>query len=443
MIRVFRILLLLLGTSQFGYGVNRYFTWVDPQTKLRIRIDLDNYELYKEDDSNHWLNQGKIQLDTNIFNHLPQFVDNNFFFYDNGNRIRITIQGTGQVYEYLPLKKELIRIDKTFHSGFNFGSNLFVRNNTLYSVGGEGFWNYSPTITYFDEKTKEWEILRPKNEGPIPMVDGYQGYYSKGDVYYSGGSGLKNYLEEENIEYIDDLYLFDFKQNQWSYLGKINPDLPFKKSRGIIWTGEFFIHFSGSNIYIINPNKNEVHLYKNNKKVFKWGYDQFVSRDTVISFVGVNNGPITELSVSEIQRNSKYFGKFYNARIESYWYYLTGIILLISLALGYSLIKKKKKKGLDFPFTHLEKKLLLKLLELTPGEYLTTHDINDILETSNKTQENQRRIRFNVISQINKKLQLKLGVKYGIERTSLPEDKRLTVYGLNAEIVNKVRDLFG
>ena len=201
MIRVFSTLLLLflLGISQYGFGVNRYFTWVDPQTKLRVRIDLDNFELYREDGSNHWLNQGKIKLDTDILNYLPQLVNNNFFFYDNGNRIRITIQGTGQVYEYSPLKKELIRIDKTFHSGFNFGSNLFIRNNTLYSIGGEGFWNYSPTITYFDEKIKEWEILRSKNSGTTPIVDGYQGYYSKGDVYYSGGSGLKNYLEKKII----------------------------------------------------------------------------------------------------------------------------------------------------------------------------------------------------------------------------------------------------
>ena len=442
MIKILRFYLLisLIVLSNTVFALNRYFTWIDPNTNLRCRIDIDVYELFKENGSGIWENKGRVKLNPSIFNHIPPHIDNNFFIYDKGERIRLTIQGTGQVYEFFPSKNELIRVDKTFHSGYNFGSNLFVRKGTLYCLGGEGFWNYNPTITFFDEIIKEWEILRPINKGPIPIVDGYQGYHEKSDVYYSGGSGLKNYLEDEKTEYVDDLFLFDFKTNKWSFIGKINPDLPFKKSRGIVWTGEYFFHFSDGNIYIVNPEKNEVYLHKDNTKSFREGYHQSVNKDTIVLFWGMNDGPTVKLSISEIVKNSTYWGKFYTYGVNSYWYYI-GLLLLTIPIMFYYRKNSKINRVVDFEFSDLEKKLLLKLLELKPEDYLTTNDVNDILDTHNKTQENQRRIRFNVISEINKKIENSFGVKDGIERTSLPEDKRLTVYKLNQEVINKIENL--
>jgi len=442
MIKILRFYLLisLIVLSNNVFALKRYFTWIDPNTNLRCRIDVNVHELLKENGSGIWENKGKVNLNPSIFNHIPAYIDNDFFIYENGERIRITIQGTGQVYDFFPSRNELIRVDKTFHSGYNFGANLFTRKGELYSIGGEGFWNYSPIITYFDERVQEWEIHRPKNKGPVPIVSGYQGYNSKLDVFYSGGSLFGNYLEDEKKDYLNDLFVFDFKQNEWSYLGKINPELPFKKSRDISWTGEYFFHFSDGEVYIINPEKNEVYLYKNKTDSYKWGYDQFVNKDTLVIFRGINNGPIVKLSISEMTKNSTYWGEFYTNGINSYWYYMGLLILTIPLFFYYRK-KSKNNNGIDFVFSDLEKKLLLKLIQLKPEDHLTTNDINDILETNNKTQENQRRIRFNVISEINKKIENSFGVKDGIERTSLPEDKRLTVYKLNQEVINKIENL--
>lgn len=89
----------------------------------------------------------------------------------------------------------------------------------------------------------------------------------------------------------------------------------------------------------------------------------------------------------------------------------------------------------------MERKLLNELLLLKSDEYLTTHDINEILEAADKSQENQRRIRFNVISQINNKLRSKLGSENGIYRKPLQEDKRLTIYALDPQIVSELRKL--
>jgi hypothetical protein len=421
-------------------GLDRYFTWISPKTGLRVRIDLDRLELLTENKLGNWVNEGKIVLDTTILNHLPAEVDNSFFICDNGNKIKIILRGTGQVYDYFPKEKKLIRIDKTFHSGYNFGSNMFLRRNTLYSIGGEGFWDYSSIISYFDEKIHEWEIHRPKNKGPLAIVEGYQGYSSKSDIFYSGASRYGDYLEAEKIVYIEDLYRFDFKQNRWERLGKLNPDLPFKKSNEVIWTGDYFFHFSEWNIYMIDPLKNEVYVYKDSEKPLRRGHYFAVKNDTITSFLRLNNGPIVKISIKEIKNKATYYGKFYTKEELSNWYFL--ILLTIPILwIGYYKRKKNNLKIEQLTISDLEKKLLLKLLELKPEEYLTTHDLNEILGTRDKSQENQRRVRFKVINDVNHKIYLKFKHKDAIERKSLSEDKRLTVYKLKLEIRNDVRVL--
>ena len=435
---IFVIFLLLFSKTIFSE--NRYFTWVDPKTQLRARINLETYELLFESKSQGWLNRGKIIAEPNIFNQIPAQIINNYFFFNNGNKIRFTIDGTGRVYDYFPLKKELIRIDNTFYSGYNFLSNKFIRNGILYSIGGEGFWNYNPNITYFDDKLKEWEILRPKNKGPIPIVAGYQAYNSKLDVYYSGGSNINQFLEDQKREDMDGLFLFDFKKNKWELLGKLNPDLPFLISKDIIWTGDFFLHFFEGYIYIINPQTNEIYIYKDNKKTFNFGYNQYVNKDTLITFWNKSTGPVQKISIAEIRSKSTYYGKFYSSGVKFTWYY-SAPLLLIGIGSFFWWRQKRSNNNKTLSFTDLEKNLILKLLELQPDEYLTTHDINDILETNNKSQENQRKIRFKILDGLNNKLKLKFDCENGIERKSLPEDKRLIVYVLNQQIRTELKKL--
>jgi hypothetical protein len=438
----FKLIFLIIGlmSSQQVLGVDRYFMWIDPQTKLRARINTDTYELLKEKEFGMWKNEGKINLDSKILNHLPTHFNNHSFIVENGKKILFQIIGTGQLYEYYPLEKELKRLDNTFHSGFNFTSNQFIRNGTLYSIGGEGFWSYNSTITYFSEKIREWEILRPKNKGPIAITNAYQGYDSKEDVYYSGGSKYGNYLEKEDINYQTDLYLFDFKRNEWKILGKLNNDLMKEKSFNIIWTGELFLHFIKKTIYIINPTKNEVYLYQDNSEDLDWGFDHYVDQDTLIAFKAKNEGPILKLSISEIQKKATYVGKFYTTGIQWYWYYI-GLLMIIIIMTILKWKRKESIEGDELIFTELEKKFLNKLLDLKPNEYLNTFEINDILDASDKSQENQRKIRFNVIGQINKKLKSRYSWDNAIERKPLPEDKRLAVYMLDPLVLAELKRL--
>jgi hypothetical protein len=430
----------LLLASEDIFAADRYFTWVDPKTQLRAKINLETFELLTENESKGWLKQGKIKSDTSILNIIPARVKSNYFLFDNGNRVRFTIDGTGHVFDYFPLKKELIRIDNTYYSGYNFYSNKFIRKGILYSIGGVGFWNYSSAITYFDEQIKEWEIVRPKNKIPIPIVHGYQGYDSKQDVYYAGGSEISDYLEDPKLKITDDLFLFDFKKNKWVFLGKLNPDLPLNQLEKIIWTGNVFLHFLEGQLYIINPQKNEVYFFNDHKTSLMFGDAQFVGKDTITLFWDKNDGPIQKISIADLLSKSTYYGKFYSSGISSLWYNL-GFSLVLGFAAFWWWRKKRFNKYNPMGYTDMEKKLLFKLLKLQHDEYLNTHDINDILQTGDKSPENQRRIRFKIIGELNIKLKQQFGCENGIDRKSLPEDKRLTVYVLDQQICAKLKNL--
>ena len=432
---IFTVFLLLAAKNIFA--VDRYLTWVDPQTQLRVRINIETHELLTERNSTGWFKEGKIKLDSGIINTIPSRFKNGYFFLDNGKRIRFTVDGTGHVFDYFPLKRELIRVDRTIHSGYNFLSNKFIRNGIIYSAGGVGFWTYTSAITYFDEKLKEWEILRPKNQIPIPIVDGYQGYDSNLDVYYSGGSIVSDYLEDQQTKVIDDFFLFDFKKNKWEFLGKLNPGLPLSMPHKVIWTGNFFLHFYNNNIYIINPKTNKVHLYKSNTQSFVLGNLIHVNKDVITNFWSENGGMVQKISISEIRSKSVYWGEFYSSGVSNSWYYAAfSFLLIVGLFLRWRQSRSGKNKGLRL--TEMERKLLLELLNLKEGEFMTTHDLNDIFETKNKSQENQRRIRFNIINELNTKLSLKFGHENGIDRKALPSDKRLIVYVLNPNIRSEV-----
>jgi hypothetical protein len=135
-----------------------------------------------------------------------------------------------------------------------------------------------------------------------------------------------------------------------------------------------------------------------------------------------------------------YWGEFYTSGVSSTWYYLAfSILLIVGLLLRWRQSHSRKNKGLSL--TEMERKLVLKLLDLHDEEYLTTHDINDIFEANNKSQENQRRIRFNIINELNTKLSLKFGHENGIDRKTLPSDKRLIVYVLNPNIKSELKNL--
>lgn len=431
------ILSILLSVSWEIHAAEHVLDWLPQGANMRQRINLDNLNFEQEIGNDQWQLIKRIQIDANEHQVLLKKYSNADFFYLSNHIIRFALQGTGMLYDFDLRQATLKRVDQTVHSGYNFSAIRFYRNKQLYSIGGEGFWNYNKHITYFDEQSsKEWELFRPKNQGPKHMGDGFQGYSEKRDLFYSGGSNNKNYLEDEFVEFTKEFYQFDFRTKSWSLLGKISDKIPLAKHRVIYWNGEHFIQLAGDRLYIIDPAKNEVYLYKDNGKYFEPGGKHYVSQDTIKYYHFAHRGPISIIPVLDLLKKSSYIGPFY---VQDYTtYYLIGLLLLGLGGITFLIYQRKRK--LKPNFDPLERKLLKALL--ASGEnYIPTNDLNEILDCGTKSPENQRRIRFMTIKQVNEKLAFYCNIKNAIERSASTEDKRLVTYRLKRGIQEKIKTI--
>ncbi len=434
--RKFKFLLVLLFTICQIVKLDaksREIRWFDYKTALRRKINIDTYELKAEYQAGKWITVGKVNVDPLALKDLPLGFVNSYFHTANDSLLYFTIFGTGQVYEFEPKTTTLKRIDQTYYRGYNFGSVPFSRKGKLYSAGGYGFWHYSNVITSFNFDKKEWDAVIPENAGPVVINEyGFNGYSSKEDVFYSGASACENLFSDLKRFRIKQFFKYDFKNQQWTELGSINEDLLAEDTREIYWNGTYFLQWANNKLYIIDPIANEVYLYKNNERFFVTNKEYFSKGDTIYNYWSDDNGGLEYFSVKEYLKNAEYIGPFYSIGIPWYNFAIGGVFLL--LILGGLVYNRKARVTLKIKLNKAERELLHALLVRKPGDFFTTLEINDILGLNAKTMDNQRRIRTNVINQINIKILDVFNIPDAIEREASEEDKRVILYRLKPQI---------
>ena len=420
---------------------SRNFYWVDPATTYRNYIQLDTYELFIERTPGQWVNEGKVKLDPKIHNDIPPSFDTQYFILEGGKKIRFTLKGTGQVYEYEPAQRTFKRIDRTFYRGYNFDAVQFMRQGKLYSFGGYGFWHFSNVLTYYDELRAEWEILRPNNIGPTSIDSkGFSGYAQKLDVFYSGASAITVPLEKFKSKLGEDFFVFDFKTKSWTFLGKINSLLDQSTNWDVFWTGTYFLKWENDQLFIIDPTNNEVLLYQNNEKFFTTNGQYFVKGDTVYNYWN-DKGNIDYFSVKEILNKATYVGPFYS-RETPLLHYLLIFCIICSAAGSFWIYKRKIGNARAGYFDSLEEKLLLALMKRHTKGGLSSQQVNDSLLLHTKSFDNQRRVRVNVINKINQKMTHHYKISEAIVRLASAEDKRQSIYKLSPEAYQRLKEYF-
>lgn len=404
-----------------------FLTWFDAELKLRKRIDFQAQTLALEQAPGVWIVQASVKIDSSILYRLPPRIAPHYFLQPNGN-IRFTLAGTGQVFDFDARQNSFKRIDQTFYAGYNFGASVFQRKQVLHSFGGSGFWDYSKALTYYKESGREWENIKSTNLGPQAMFNGFQGYLESTDLYYAGGSEHHEFLNEQATKVDSKLYVFDFNQHAWSLLGELNPQILQAKTREVVWSGRYFIQFSDQVLYMIDPIKNEVFEVKSADANFQAAPVMYVNQDNIYAYWDEEGGKRKIYSISEFKKLAKPIGVFYEAPNHLALYLF---IALSALGFGivYYIYSRRKKPGLDLDESEL--KLIYALINATEG--LTTVEVNEILGISIKNIDNQRKLRLQVISNINHKFQVKYRLGNVIIRNPSTFDKRQSLYTLKPE----------
>jgi len=429
------ILFIFYSFSSFADG--KYLSWFDNSVQLRKRIDLNNKNFELEFQPGQWKVIDPIELDSLVVQHLPPRISCHSFYLGEA-KWRFVLAGTGIVFDFDEAQGLLTKVDRTHYSGYNFGASVFLRKDTLYSFGGSGFWDFSKALTFFDKQSKEWENIKVENFGPKAIFNGFHGYDFKSDLFYSGGSEYHSFLDKQPTEIDAQFYAFDFKKKRWNLLGNIMPELLEAKSREIVWSGRYFFQFSGGEIFIIDPVNNQVFQYQNKTNTYQAAPLMYVQEGIIYGYWDLEGGKQIKINIAELLQNSVLVGQFYSPK--SYFHYiLGGFLVLVFLVIAFTHYRKNKKK---YQLYLDEKELNLLNTLLASPQGLTTIEVNDVLGLSNKSIDNQRKLRLNIISSINHQIYLKYRVENAIVRISASEDKRLSLYTLKEVLLPIFRQEF-
>jgi hypothetical protein len=410
----------------------------------------------------------------------------NYLWYKN--KLVIQIDGSGFLYEYMP-GKPLKRMDSTCNEGYNYGAFTFVYKDTLFSIGGYGFWEFNGMVRYFNEKISEWEVV--KTNKSIPLM---QHMYSK--PFYDIPNH-KIYLiyvkpkplnEDESYNTDKTLYVqcFDLiKKKWWEEPKLLNSKIKSDGILGFIGPGTFHSKFG-----LILLNETEVFIYDfHHNKIFTFSKEKesqirersttqseriFYTKDNTLYFYDPKSGLIDNISFGEhdfVDSGMPIYNNINTATVlikNPYQLVIILITILSSILIIILILKNKKlkhrneflmnsyfingKKGTNEisvanpvsfreNLTEVEKGLLDILIINTSSDTMTTvTQVNQVLGIINKPLKIQNNIRAANIQLINKKFMMYSGTADElIEKQRTEFDKRFFEYSIQRKYLGKVK----
>lgn len=419
---------------------------IDTVRNYLYEIDLTNSTFTRFDSKgNNLINTLKFK-ELKIID-IPAAIENNYFPL-SPDVFLITIAGTGQVYIFDVKRKLLERIDKTFYRGNNFGAIQFSRKDTIFSVGGKGFWRVHNIPVYFNKKLKEWDYYIQINEnGPKGITVEMGGYDTTKDCIYSLETPPLYAVKNDTQNYF---YTFDFKNSTWEETGIVdfnNPNLKnFTKLQGK-WVAPFFFSDELGHGEFIDPTANKIYRYRGlNRSFFLLTKYFFVKSNRIYAFQRTYNQnkfdiKLDSMEIETLKKASVVLGDFYVpnvwytkfkwSNLFNYWY--IGLIFILLIVNLYQLKNRKQKTHNIWKQLSPEAISILKFMVIKPNLNCTSEELNTILKCSEKSIESQRQYRSKFILSINQFFERNFELQDAIVRNQTEFDKRFVTYQLNLE----------
>lgn len=428
--------LLLIASLSFGNSFE--IKWFNYQRNKLLRIDFANQKVYQEN-----VRLGRFDEIGSLETTHPEItsLDCNFFIVREFNikgRPIISIKGTSLVYHLIQKNEKfyLRRLDNSQFKGFNFFAYQFVRKDTLFSIGGYGFWRYDNTLTYFDEKNKGWEIYNFKNEGPEVIAYDVTGY----DTIHDGIWTL-NFIDPKKLskgESEQHLFFFNFKNSLWTKKGKVEKSVFARYNVSIEraqWIqNKFFFNINEGSL-LVDPFSNHIKLFDETKnRNFLSPAEIYTHNDSLYFYQPVELNPFEKYQ--KYKFDTKKTLSFFKPLDEKFYVpdtvlsnFQIGSLLFIFFA---ALIVFWNIKNLKRNSSVLSEREIsfLNLLNSSPNG-LSTDDLNIFLDIDKKNIDIQKNQRNNFIKDLHAKFQVKYNIENIIERRNSANDKRFIRYYLN------------
>jgi hypothetical protein len=383
--------------------------------------------------------------------------------------------GTGRLYmaflDKAINKIQFKRIDQTTFSGYNFKSYLFDSNDTIYSIGGYGYWRTNGILRFYDSLNSGWEVKKLNQEIPIKFEG--QIPYGQGRTIPSEGVSFLYLLIRNNLNFHSQEYLQRFqsldtaiflisrlnlKSGDWNILGLVNEknykffdllgsliSMPFGEITTNDWNGQrgyYLLSFVNNKVYQISEQKQST--------LRSWFHDSKWLQNPLLYQVAYSSDSSVVFIRQDLERLELRFTKsdfidtgmkIYEPappvlenhfQVLQYAPLILGVILCgIALFIVYKQrVNHHSNKGhaLTSKFTSQELELM-QFLNNKSEQTASTEELNTLLGTLRKSTDVQKKVRSEITRSINVKYHnTTFDEEKLIHQVRLENDKRMVKY---------------
>jgi len=470
------ILILILFSSAFSRAQNNsYKSWMIKEI-LKRKDFVGNIHSHTMAGLDHFYWPGELNKITHALN------DNGDHLFKTKDGIFTVIEGTGRIYQIKPDDNSksglsFIRIDSTYYSGYNIGASVFYNNDTLYSVGGYGLWNFSWHLRYFRASSHGWEVLpvnrmlRHQHHSSYVFLDEInRNFYSFFDEFFNEGLKSSNQKVLNNKYPKDTIYLerLNLNSKNWERLGIMDKDaLKLINSTTFIGNIPWGKVMSASDryenkCYLINYHQNRIFELKDRKlgsHLRDAAHSGIVNsipserrliyyHDDSIHYMNSNKEAFAfKLTIDDFKETPMKIWQplpekvFEITNPGSKIFFGLGVITFMT-GLWFYFRSSKKENGLNGNLFTKQEAEVLKCFTKNPEMAIMPDDVDEIIGTEGRSMEAMKKRRSMIIRSINGKFSDHFDNEDELIRTErLESDRRMVKYVVDPQNYSKVQKL--
>lgn len=279
----------------------------------KAQVDLDSLIQHLQESHFEGVISGKTHT-TKIFKltQVSNCYEGNHHYIWNKNKLITLVDGSGKLLEY-QTDHSFKRLDSTCYDGYNFGAFNFSYRDTLFSLGGYGFWQFNGMLRYFDEKAGGWEVIPTDKTVPVMNLIYSKTYYDITDKkIYVAYLNPKQHYENPSIDQDRTMYVqcLDLVSKKWWSEPRICNSVAFGQIAGLLTPGPFHLK---EGIFVRYDNNDYIYDFKNNllkkiklekkTQIENWLFQNhdwlLFSKDSSLFFYNPTNGVTDTLVLSK------------------------------------------------------------------------------------------------------------------------------------------------
>ena len=342
-----------------------------------------------------------------------------------------TFYNRGGFYYLFQLKGDsAIRLDRSSYHGANFNSYFFSWQNTIYLLGGYGFFTTHNNLISFNENKREWAKVNMTGSDP-EFIHGIS-FINNNKIYSFNNFKAGNNVSKDVLD--SSLYVLDLTTMVWQKHKMPIVDLIVISN--VVRTADYFWYQNDHLTILINKKEIKFEIIENEKLNLTRNNNFISLKDNSLLFEESNPiksyRKITQLNLDSvwlvyIKSSSALYKPNQNTTIQPsngispLWF----LISIIPLILIFFIYKRKTKvtasKSNPIELDQIQDNqleiLVLKITKLNKG-ILNMEELDNLLDITHLEAESRKLRRFRKLSEIN---QLQPGF---ITRIKDEEDKR-------------------